>query len=142
MTVALRTASPADLDWVASAVRTCPVALAEFGGFYGEAPTRLAPLLGDDRVLHVIEEDGERVGFIDLDGDGLSYFVVAPARHRGVATSALRSLAARRPDRPLIAAVDPANTASLRTAAAAGFRRTGVNTWGEVVLERPPDVAP
>lgn len=143
MTVEVRVATDDDVEWVERSVRRCALAMAEFGGFYGACRTKLVPLLGPDRTLLLVHEDDLPLGFVDEDCDraggyvDLSFFVVAHARRRGVATAALGHVTRRNPGAALRVSIRPENHASLATARAAGFTQFGTNTWGEVVLVRP-----
>ncbi len=141
MVVDVREATDDDLAWIERAIRRCAHAMIEFGGFYGACTTKLAPLLGPDRTMLLIHDDGVRLGFVDEDrSDGgyvdLSFFVVAHARRQGVSTAALRIVSARNPDAVLKVCVRPGNQASLATARAAGFVATGTDEWGDLVLVR------
>jgi hypothetical protein len=136
----LRDAS-SELGLVERLIATDPEGMAEFGGFYGRARERLAPLLSRDRRLFLIEVEGEVVGFLDTDlqEDGaidVSYFVVAQHRRRGLAAGAIRDFAATLPEGSVVrAAILPSNLASTHTALAAGMTSTTVNSFGETVWE-------
>src|SRR5688572_19528329 len=114
-----------DLGLVERLITGDPEGMAEFGGFYGRARERLAPLLTGDRRLLLIEVEGEVVGFLDTDlsDDGaidVSYFVVAARRGRGLGAAAIRDFASSLPEGSVIrAAILPSNLASTRTAVAA-----------------------
>lgn len=114
------------------------MAMAEFGGFYGHATTRLLPLVGEGREVHLIAAGGDTVGFLDVDPVpsspgvmGLSYFIAPAHRRRGLATQALRLLSRRH--RHLEVSIDTRNLASLATARAAGFVVLGEDD-GEIQL--------
>jgi GNAT superfamily N-acetyltransferase len=116
---------------------------AEFGGFYGRALTRLAPLLGPDRRVWLMEVDGVVVGFLDADNDagrvGLAYFVTAAFRGQGVAKRAVAQILAAGvwPGAALYTAtIADGNVASIGVARATGFRLVGKNEDGEGVWER------
>lgn len=119
--------------------------MAEFGGFYGQASLRLAPLLGPDRRAWLVRCGGAVVGFIDGENDAgrveLSYFVTAAYRGRGIAQQAVARLVAARewPDVAAYAAsVADGNAPSAGVARAAGFREVGRNDYGESVWELRP----
>lgn len=149
--IGLRVADGDDLRWVEEAVRTCPLAMAEFGGFYTEASQRL-PLMADGgRELLVITRGATRIGFIDTDADvppdwcatpgdavgdvlGLAWFVVPAARGEHVTVTALQLVRQRWSGWGLMAAIDPRNGPSLAVARRAGFVDRGPNAWGERVL--------
>lgn len=135
----------AQLGELAALVRSDADGMAEFGGFYGDAGTRLAPLLGEDRRAWLLRVDGETVGFVDADNVdgvvGLSYLVAEPFRRRGVASGAIGRLLGMRPwpDAALFSAsVDPRNVASREVLRATGFRLVGTNEYGELVWQRVP----
>lgn len=116
--------------------------LQEFGGFYGRARTRLAPLLGPDRRTWLIKLDGDLVGFVDADNDagrvGLAYFVAAAFRGRGVATGAVARIltASVWPDAAVyVATIADRNLASIGVARATGFQLAGSNENGDGVWE-------
>lgn len=127
-------------------MRSCPRTVAEMGGFYGAATARVPPLLCDDREFLIAEQDHERIGFVDVDVDHddpaaltIAYFIAPSFRRRGLGLAVIRSLASRHPERGIVAAVSPDNAASLSLARSAGFARTSVNEWGDVVMPRRPD---
>lgn len=119
--------------------------MAEFGGFYGCATTKLLPLVNDRREVLMIMTGAELpVGFVDVDAESdpvdalnVSWFVAPEFRGRGIATQALKLLADTRPGWQLIAAVRPPNIPSLGVARAAGFVEIGRSKWGEIILRRP-----
>lgn len=118
--------------------------MADMGGFYGVASTRLPILLGDDRELLIVVVDREPVGFLDLDTDqevsdvtNLTYFIAADRRRPGLGLRALSVLTATYPDRRFVASVRPDNVGSLALAFAAGFIRSSVNQWGDLELTYP-----
>lgn len=123
--------------------------MAEFGGFYGQASSRLAPLLGPDRRAWLVLCDGSAVGFIDGENVAgrveLSYFVAAAFRGRGIARQAVERLIAAEVWPGVVsyaATVADGNLSSAGVARAAGFREVGRNDYGETVWElRPRDGA-
>ncbi len=147
MDVELRPATTEDLLWIESAVRSCPVAMAEFGGFYGRATTVLPPLLGEQREVLMICSGEHRVGFVDADHNpedstvGLAYFVAPEVRRRGHALAALEKLTTSRPGMTFSVAIGAANAPSLALARRAGFVDAGVNEWGDLQLTRRGAVA-
>lgn len=148
MKITIEAATADELSWVEQAVRLCPQAMAEFGGFYGQATTKLHPLLGPARTLWLITTEDDRVGFIDADrheqplGVSVTYFVIPRARRQGACTAALRLLAQHYHGTPLVAAIAPGNVASTQTALASGMRRQRINEWNEVVYETVNDPQP
>jgi hypothetical protein len=145
--VELTPVDPAALATIADLVNEDAAGSAEFGGFYGRAPERLAPLLGDDRRAWTIRVDGAAAGFLDADLVDdvvhLSYFVVAAQRGRGVASAAVGRFLGMRvwPGAGRIsAAVSPGNAASRGVLARVGFVVVGTNAHDEEVWERsaPP----
>ena len=140
-------AEPIDLDglrlverWLAAD----PVGGAIFGGFYGQAVSRWAPLLeASTRHGWITADDEGPVGFIDLeilDGEVELVYYVDPARRGqglGVPTVALLvELAAGNGARIIHAAVEPTNLASLACLRASGFADVGVNEFDELELAR------
>lgn len=119
----------------------------EFGGFYGRARTRLAPLLGPDRRTWLMELDGVVIGFVDADNDagrvGLAYFVVSSFRGRGLAKQAVARIltAGVWPRAALyVATIAERNVASVGVARATGFRLVGrtedrVGVWEHHLTE-------
>lgn len=132
-----------ELETLAALVRDDAEGAAEFGGFYGDAMARLAPLLGGNRRVWLLLVDGIPVGFLDAEHvDGrvaIAYFVVAAQRGRGVARGAVGRLLGLAPwpeASVYIAAIAPENIASAVVARATGFRAGAVNEHGDVVWER------
>lgn len=133
------------LEQIAALVREDPDATAEFGGFYGEAPTRLGPLLGESRRVWLLRLDDEATGFLDADNvDGevsLAYAVAPRFRRRGIASGAIGRLLGMAPwpdVRVYSAAVDPRNVASREVLRAVGFGLTGTNDHGDLIWQRTP----
>lgn len=132
------------LETLAALVRDDAAGSAEFGGFYGHAVRRLAPLLDADRRVWLLQVDGEPAGFLDAervdDRVALAYFVVAAHRGRGVARGAIGRLLGLIPwpaATTYTAAIAPDNGASAAVARATGFRPGMTDEHGDIVWERP-----
>lgn len=123
-----------------------PQGAAEFGGFYGQASTRLGPLLGTDRRVWLLEVDGAVAGFVDADNDSgrveLAYFVIVSQRGRGVAKQAVKRVltAGVWPEATVYAAtIADENVASIGVVRAAGLRPARRTDDRETVWESPTD---
>lgn len=120
------------------------------------AQNLLATWLGDWRTSAIgywaIERrpDGEVVGFVGVRriqfaaGELFNlYYRLAPAAWgQGIATRFAREAVACAhegwPEVPVMARMQPTNTASQRTALAAGLERVGHDRWGRIVLADRP----
>ncbi|MFJ4869862.1 GNAT family N-acetyltransferase [Streptomyces sp. NPDC088757] len=120
-----------------------PYSGAEGRAFVERQWGRAATGVGYPFVL--VDADGRPVGTVGLRPGGeevtLGYWVVASARGRGAAAAGLAAVAdwaLREPGVPrLVLHVEPWNTASVRVAERAGFRREGVREgWLRVGDER------
>ena len=127
-------------------------------------PSRLAYLRQRAGGVEIIEDEGAAAGFVitftegaDYDSENYAWFsahepafhyvdriVIDPAhRGRGLATKVYAALAARFPDRPLLAEVNvaPPNPGSLAFHSGLGFRevgRLGDQSYGVVLLKSLP----
>lgn len=119
-----------------------PVGGAVFGGFYGDAVRRWAPLLeASTRFGRLVVDESGPVGFVDLeifDGEAeITYYVAPDHRGRGVGHQTLAllvELARQQGATSIHAGVEPSNAASLATLRAAGFTELGENEYGDVDL--------
>ena len=129
--------------------------------------SRLAYLRQRAGGVEIVENEGTMARFVitftegaDYDSENYAWFsareptfhyvdrIVVDPRHRGrgLATSVYTSLAARFPDRPLLAEVNfaPPNPASLALHAGFGFEevgRLGDQSYGVVLLRYSPAIA-
>jgi RimJ/RimL family protein N-acetyltransferase len=116
-----------------------PDGAASFGGFYGQAVQRWAPLLqAPSRHGWITYDETGPIGFIDLeilDDEAEIMYYVSPARRgQGLGRPTIehvvelaRSLGAQF----IHASVDPANHAGLATLRAAAFTDEGINEYDE-----------
>jgi RimJ/RimL family protein N-acetyltransferase len=119
-----------------------PVGGAIFGGFYGDAVRRWAPLLeAPTRFGRLVRDDAGPVGFVDLeildDEAEITYYVAPDRRGEGFGHQVVAMLVdlAREQDATSIhAGVEPANAAGLATLRAAGFTDLGEDEYGDVEL--------
>lgn len=119
-----------------------PVGGAIFGGFYGDAVRRWAPLLeAPTRFGRLVRDDTGPVGFVDLeildDEAEITYYVVPDRRGQGLGHQTLAllvELAREQGATSVHAGVEPANAASLATLRAAGFTDLGEDEYGDVEL--------
>ncbi|WP_232828607.1 GNAT family N-acetyltransferase [Kribbella monticola] len=126
-------------EWLAAD----PVGSAVFGGFYGRAVERWAPLLSaPGRWGWITLDDIGPIGFIDLeifDAEAeVSYYVCPARRGTGLGRATVEHvvrLAADHGARFIHAAVDPTNLASLAVLRAAAFTESGPNEHGETDFE-------
>jgi hypothetical protein len=134
---------------VAELVGADPEGRAEFGGFYGRAPDRLAPLLGPLRHAWLLRLDGRGVGFLDADlvdaTVSLVSFVISDSRRLGIASAAVGRFLGMRvwPDAAHCRAVIGAdNVASRGVLVRTGFAITGLRDVGDEIWERRLPSAP
>ena len=119
-----------------------PVGGAIFGGFYGQAVRRWAPLLeAPTRFGRLVHDDAGPIGFVDLeilDGEAeITYYVAPDHRGQGLGhqvVALLVDLAREQGATSIHAGVEPTNAASLATLSAAGFTNLGEDEYGDVEL--------
>jgi RimJ/RimL family protein N-acetyltransferase len=126
-------------EWLAAD----PVGSAVFGGFYGRAVERWAPLLSaPGRWGWITFDDIGPIGFIDLeifDAEAeISYYVCPARRGTGLGRATVEHvvrLASERGARFIHATVDPTNLACLAVLRGASFTESGPNEYGETDFE-------
>lgn len=119
-----------------------PVGGAIFGGFYGDAVRRWAPLLeAPTRFGRLVRDDAGPVGFVDLeildDEAEITYYVAPDRRGQGLGhqvVAMLVDLAREQGATSIHAGVEPGNAASLATLRAADFAELGEDEYGDVEL--------
>lgn len=123
-----------------------PAGDAVFGGFYGRAGERWAPLLQTPgRFGWITSDDDGPVGFIDLeildDEAEVSYYVCLDRRGTGLGRATVEELvrlATAAGARQVHAAVGTGNLAGLASLRAAGFSEVGGNEFDEVEFVLTP----
>ncbi|MGC4942305.1 GNAT family N-acetyltransferase [Kribbella sp. DT2] len=119
-----------------------PVGGAIFGGFYGDAVRRWAPLLqAPTRFGRLVRDDTGPIGFVDLeilDAEAeITYYVAPDRRGQGFGHQTLAlliELAREQGATSVHVGVEPTNTAALATLRTAGFTNHGEDEYGDVEL--------